>query len=157
VGDIMTKDVVSVHPGTSLVDATNLLVQHGFNGMPVVDDLKKLVGIITEYDLIMNKGPLFQVSTFQLLVQILPLLRKDGRRYKKIIDEIALLVVAEVMNPDPFTLFEDATYEDALIAFRDHHRINPIPVVNHEGFLRGVISRQDILKPLSSVKDFSGL
>ena len=50
--EIMTKKVISVTPETPLVEAAKLLNDHGFNGVPVIDGKRQLVGILTQYDLI---------------------------------------------------------------------------------------------------------
>ncbi len=56
--DIMTTDVVSVTKETSLKDLASLFVENHYSNMPVVDDRGKLVGIISETDLIEQQKPL---------------------------------------------------------------------------------------------------
>lgn len=147
---IMTREVVSVKPETSLLEAAELLAKHGFDGVPVVDSESKLVGIMTEYDLI-SKDSAIHLPTFQKIIQNMRVYSKDKSHFKKDFKEIAALKVKDVMNNDPLTLQEDATYEDAVAAFRDHHRVNPIPVISNERKVVGVVSRYDILKPLHLV------
>ncbi len=53
--DIMTASVVTVAPDTSLEDLTELLAQSTFSGVPVVDYLGRVVGIVTEADLLMSR------------------------------------------------------------------------------------------------------
>jgi len=48
---IMTSNVVTVDAGTSIIRAMELLLRHSISGLPVVDADGKLVGIITEHDL----------------------------------------------------------------------------------------------------------
>ena len=150
VQSIMTRDVVSVGPDTPLQEAAEVLARHGFDGMPVVDGENKLVGILTEYDLI-SKGSAIHLPTFQKVIQNLGVYSKDKSRLVKDFKELAALTVKDVMNNDPLTLSEDATYEDAVSAFRDHHRVNPIPVVDQNRKVVGVVSRFDVLKPLHLV------
>ena len=147
---IMTRDVVSVKPDTPLQEAAELLARHGFDGMPVVDDENKLVGILTEYDLI-SKSSAIHLPTFQKVIENLGIYHKDKTRFKKDFAELASLQVKDVMNKDPLTLAEDATYEEAVAAFRDHHRVNPITVIDQYRKVVGVVSRFDVLKPLHLV------
>lgn len=147
VKDVMTKEVVSVRPNTPLQEAAEVLARHGFDGVPVVDQDNKLIGILTEYDLI-SKGSAIHLPTFQKVIQNLGIYSKDKSQFNKDFEELASLKVKDVMNNDPLTLSEDATYEEAVSAFRDHHRVNPIPVIDKERRVVGVISRYDILKPL---------
>jgi CBS domain-containing protein len=55
--DVMTSPVVTVTPDTSLKDAAAALVEHGINAVPVVDDGRRLVGIVSEADLLRPEGP----------------------------------------------------------------------------------------------------
>lgn len=146
----MTAQVISVRPDTPLMEAAELLAKHGFDGVPVVEDGGKLVGILTEYDLI-SKGSAIHLPTFQKIIQNMGVYGKDKSHFKKDFEDIAALKVKDVMNNDPLTLPEGASYEDAVAAFRDHHRVNPIPVINNERKVVGVVSRYDILKPLHLV------
>src|SRR5690606_22494804 len=50
--DVMTREVVSIRPDQSLADVVNLLLQRQVSGMPVIDQDGRLVGIISEYDII---------------------------------------------------------------------------------------------------------
>ena len=151
VKDIMTREVISVKPETPLQEAAEILAKHGFDGMPVVDEENKLVGILTEYDLI-SKGSATHLPTFQKIIKNLGVYSKDKSQFTKDFEEISSLKVKDVMNNDPLTLLEDATYEEAVQAFRDHHRVNPIPVIDQDRKVIGVISRFDVLKPLHLVE-----
>ena len=53
--DIMTRPVISVGTGTSVAEASRLLVDRGFTAAPVVDDDGRLVGIVTEADLLRGR------------------------------------------------------------------------------------------------------
>jgi len=138
----MTKEVVSVSPETSLFDAAKLLYKNRFNGLPVVDGIGALVGILTEYDLV-NIDSAIHIPTLQRILRRLAL-EKDG--IEKEFETIAALKVAGVMNDDPLTLKETATLEEAVTAFTQHHRVNPIPVVDAQKRLVGIVSRSDLVK-----------
>ncbi len=51
VGQIMITDVITIKPDTSILDAAQLLLENKIHSLPVMDDEKKLVGILTESDL----------------------------------------------------------------------------------------------------------
>ena|SRR3989338_1591478 len=148
--DIMTKKVISVLPDTPIIEAAKKLSKYNFDGMPVVDKNNKLVGILTEYDLV-SKGSSIHLPTFQIILENLKVFKKDRSKFKKEIKEISSLTVQDVMNKEPLTLYENATFEEAAAAFRVHHRVNPIPVINHKNKVIGVVSRFDILKPLQVI------
>lgn len=143
--DIMTTNVVSVRPDTSIIEVAKLLAQHNFNGMPVVDDNNRLLGIITEYDII-SKETVVHLPTFQLLVQQLPVFNKDRAHFDKTTKDLMAITVKDLMNREPLALPDTATLEEAVKAFSEHHRVNPIPVINAENTVVGVVSRYDIIK-----------
>lgn len=152
VQDIMEKSVVSVRPDTPLSEAAKTLADHKFDGVPVVDDANTLVGILTEYDLV-SKGSAIHLPTFQKILENLSVFGKDKKEFRSNVEDVANMKVRDVMNADPLTLHHDATYEEAVVAFRDHHRVNPIPVIDKDKKVIGVVSRFDVLKPLRAIED----
>lgn len=143
----MTKKVVSVSPEMPLFEAAKIIAKHGFDGVPVMDRQGKLIGVLTEYDLV-SKGSAVHLPTFQFLLRNLKIFQKDRSRFEKEVEPVASLKVQDVMNSDPLTLPEQATFEEVVNAFRDHHRVNPIPVIDREKHVVGVVSRYDVLRPL---------
>ena len=97
--------------GGKIVNANN------YNGIPVVDKIGILVGILTKYDLIVKKESI----------------RDDTK-------------VKDVMNNDPLVLMENMTVDDAIRAFSEHHKVDPIPVVTMDRKVIGIITRYDMVK-----------
>ena len=117
VKDLMTPEVMSVLPDTLILTAIDIILTNRYNGLPVTDKTGVLVGILTKYDLIIKRG----------------YIRDDSK-------------VSDVMNTDPFVLQDSATVEEAVNAFVEHHRIDPIPVINANRKIIGIISRADMVK-----------
>lgn len=117
VKSLMNSRVISVLSETSVITAIDIILSNNYNGIPVVDKSGVIIGIVTKYDIISKRGSL----------------RDDSK-------------VVDVMNNDPLTLSEDMTVEDAIQAFAEHHRVDPIPVVDMEKKVIGVISRYDMVK-----------
>jgi CBS domain-containing protein len=67
VDDIMTRDVITVSPQTTIHAAARLMVDHGVSGLPVVDDEGQVVGIISEGDLIVRQRPRARLVVASLL------------------------------------------------------------------------------------------
>ncbi|OGM99726.1 MAG: hypothetical protein A2817_02515 [Candidatus Yanofskybacteria bacterium RIFCSPHIGHO2_01_FULL_39_8b] len=141
--DIMTKEVISVPVETSLLDVAKVLAERNFDGVPVVDNEGHLVGIVTEYDLI-NKTSAVHLPTLQIVLKNLPQFKKEEAHFQ---EEILSLKVSDIMNKEPLTLSPDISYDDVIKLFREHHRVNPIPVVDKDNKVLGVISRFDVLRP----------
>ncbi|MDP3792182.1 MAG: CBS domain-containing protein [bacterium] len=141
--EIMTKEVISAHPDTPILDVAKLLAEHNFDGVPVTDTDNKLVGLVTEYDLI-NKTSAVHLPTLQVVLKNLPQFKKEEAHFQ---EEILSLKASDIMNKEPLTLTPDVSYEDIIKLFREHHRVNPIPVIDKDHKVIGVISRFDVLRP----------
>jgi len=138
VKDIMTKEVVSVRPETSVFEAHKIISSNYFNGLPVIDDENRLLGIITEYDLLVKS---FTLESFFSELSGTELFE----RLQEGIEKLKNTTVEEVMNKDPITLSADATAKEMVRAFVEHHRVNPIPVVDKDSRVVGIVSRYDAL------------
>ncbi len=149
VRDFMTKKVISVSPESLVMDANKIILEHGFSGLPVVDNDNRLIGIITEYDII-NKTSDLSASFFEKILSDIRQSKGDDRQDLKT-KSISDLTVAEIMNKEPLVLEEDVSFEKVVDAFREHGKVNPIPIVNKQFELVGIISRSDILKPLNTL------
>lgn len=146
--DIMCHKVVSVRPEASIFDVTKLISEHNFDGLPVMDKDGKLLGIITEYDLITKTS---SINT-SLLAQILSEVKATKEMQDSIkasTKEVSALIASDIMNAEPLTVKEDEPFDNILKAFVAHHKVNPIPVVNSENKVVGIISRFDVLRPLN--------
>ncbi|MDO8786017.1 MAG: CBS domain-containing protein [Syntrophales bacterium] len=137
VADVMTKDVITVKEDTSLHEAARILSENRISGMPVVNEENYLTGIITEADIFSPEGA-ESGHTFKdilrrtLLGEPQPL-RKAGEK------------VGDVMNTRVITTAEDKNIGD-VAKILDEKRIKRLPVVDHKGILRGIISRADIVR-----------
>lgn len=143
--DLMTRNVVSVRPETPLVEAANILLKHQFNGLPVVDGQNKVLGVITEYDLIL-KGTAIHLPTFLKIFQEMELYKKGSEPIREDLKKIFNIKVGEVMNAEPLVITADTSLVKVVEIFSQHHRVNPIIIVDSGNTLVGVISRHDLLK-----------
>lgn len=143
--DLMTKNVVVVSSDTPLLKAANILIEKKFNGLPVVDRDRKVIGIITEYDLII-KGTAIHLPTFMKIFQELQLYKKGSEPLREDLKKIFQLKVSDIMNNDPLVVAEDTDIIKISELFSQHHKVNPIPVINSQNVLVGIISRHDLLK-----------
>ena len=123
--DIMTKDLITVEPKTSLRDAHMIMRQQKIRKLPVVKG-EKLVGIVT-YDMVLEASPSPATS---LSIQELHYL-------------LAEMKIEEIMDKDPVTLTPDTPFEKAL-ALSQNDRIRGFPVVE-KGKLVGIATHGDII------------
>ncbi len=134
---MMTEKVVTVLPETSIVDAVKILIKNNFHGLPVVEKNNVLVGIFTEYDL---------MPTVQNVVQNLSAFGEGSSEFRNGIRTVKNLRVKDVMNKEPLTFLDNANFDEVIKTFREHHRVNPIPVIDSQKKLVGVVSRFDVVK-----------
>ena len=144
VKDIMTTEIITVSPETEIVQATKLLLENRINGVPVLDETGRLVGILCQSDLIAQQQKLPIPSFFTLLDGLIPLISE--KQLDKQVRKIAAVTVAEAMTPNPVTVQPDTNIEEvaALMVDRNFHTI---PVVD-EGELVGIVGKEDILRTL---------
>lgn len=139
VGEAMTRDVISVRPDADLHEVARLISEHRVSGLPVVDEGNRVVGVVSEADILALAG-LKREHTFKDLIRHLlgePVAeRKAGRR------------VADVMTSPAITIGPDQDIRDAADVL-ESRRIKRLPVVDPERRLLGVISRADIVKAIS--------
>ncbi|KKS11605.1 MAG: hypothetical protein A3I32_01320 [Candidatus Yanofskybacteria bacterium RIFCSPLOWO2_02_FULL_45_10] len=145
VKDIMTEHPLTVKVGDSVVYAAKILAEHGFNGLPVVDDNGELIGIVTEYDLISSNRNLHLPTLINILGNI-DFYKKDNALVKDDLKQLLLLTVGQIMNKEPMTVPEEAPIATLAELFAEHHKVNPIPVVGFNKELVGIVSRFDLVR-----------
>jgi len=146
VREIMETDVATVQPDDSIESVLRTMREHELPGIPVVNEGRRCVGIITESDLIMagEEQDLHLPHYFELFggIVFLESTKKFEERLRKATGSMA----RDLMTEDPITISPDASAEEAarVIARSKHNRL---PVVEH-GRLVGVVTRVDVLDAL---------
>lgn len=141
----MTREVVTLSPDTGITEAAKLLVETGFNGMPVVDESGKVVGILCQSDLIVQQKKLPVPSVFTLLDSLIPL--KSPRDVEKILQRMAATTVRDAMTREPVTVRPETEIEE-LAALMVDKNFHTLPVVDRKGKLVGIIGKEDVLRTL---------
>jgi len=148
VREYMDRDPATVTPDTKVEDVARLLGSRELHGVPVVDGDGRIVGIVTENDLVIGdeEGDLHVPHYIELFGGLVPLggLRDFHDRLRK----AAATTVADLMTRDPTTISPDADVDEAgrVIATSGHNRL---PVVE-DGRLVGVITRADVVSALTA-------
>jgi CBS domain-containing protein len=130
--DVMTRDVVTVGPETSAKYAAEVMAEHGFAALPVVDEDDHLVGIVAEADVLRDRMP--------------PDPRLHLRRDGAAPAAPPALLVHGVMTRDVRSVEATADVADIARVFVDD-RLRSVPVVDG-GRLVGIVSRRDVLRAL---------
>ncbi len=142
--DIMTRAVITVSPDMEIVHAAKILLENRINGVPVMDETGKLVGILCQSDLIAQQKKLPIPSFFTFLDGLIAL--TSMKQFEKQVQKIAAVTVAQAMTPNPVTVQPDTDIE-AVAALMVDQSFHTIPVVD-EGKLLGIVGKEDILRTL---------
>jgi len=140
----MTKELITVSPETEIVHATKLLLENQINGVPVIDETGKLVGILCQSDLIAQQKKLPVPSFFTFLDGLIPL--TSMKQFEKEVQKIAAITVSQAMTPNPVVARPDTGIEEVAALMVDSG-FHTIPVVD-KGALVGIVGKEDILKTL---------
>ncbi|OGE82358.1 MAG: hypothetical protein A3B10_02675 [Candidatus Doudnabacteria bacterium RIFCSPLOWO2_01_FULL_44_21] len=143
--DLMTKQVVTVTEDTPLTEAVVSVVHHRFSGLPVVDRAGKLVGLFTEKKLLADQSYV-HLRTLLTLFSDLQYYKKKKSAILEELKEAVPLDMKKVMNPNPRTLNISQSIEDAHALFLDPATADPVPVVDDNNVLKGVLSLSDFAK-----------
>lgn len=140
VSEIMSGRVVTVTPGTPYKHALEQMIDHGIGGLPVVDDDSRLVGIVTESDLVTK--PAFGGPPRRRLEVLADILHGA---YGSSITKARALTVADVMTTPVASIGADDDVRE-VARMMVEHGITRLPVTDREGTVIGIVSRRDVLK-----------
>lgn len=137
--------IATLGPEDNIIHAAKLFGEYNYDGFPVIDKDKKLVGIVTAYEMVSDSAIIYLSNLREVLQKI-----SEDRAWVSEFEECLLkssnIKVKEIMNSDPLTVTPDLGVDDLAREFAKHHRVNPIPVVDDRQFLVGVVSRYDLIK-----------
>ncbi|MDR3534507.1 MAG: CBS domain-containing protein [Rhodopila sp.] len=147
--DVMTTNVITVAPDTSIQDLATLLGNHGISGVPVVDAANNLVGIVSEGDLLHRAETGTERRTERRRVRWLDSFLGDrdlARDYVKSHSR----TVRDVMTRDVITVTE-TTGLDEIANLLETEGIKRVPVVR-DGKVIGIVSRANLVRALVATK-----
>jgi CBS domain-containing protein len=146
--DVMTTDVITVDPGTTVQGLATLLAERGISGAPVVDSNGNLIGIVSEGDLLHRA----EIGTAH---------RHRVRRRSWWLDHFASdaardyvkshgRTVNDIMTRDVVTVAEDTDLADVAAAL-EAKRVKRVPVLRGSKVV-GIISRANIVRAVGATK-----
>ena len=142
--DIMTTEVIPVSPKTDITQAAAVLLKNHINGVPVVNDKGKLVGMLCQSDLITQQKRFPVPSIFTFLDGLFSF--TSTKTLEKEIQKIAATTVADAMTADPVFVGPDTPIEEVASLMVEKH-FHTIPVVDVDRLV-GVLGKEDVLKLL---------
>ena len=135
VAEVMTAEVLTVTPETSLKQVAEMLASRGISGAPVVDEEKHVVGVVSEADIIVKERRLPQPDALHRFLH-----RTNGTAAKR-----AATTAGEAMTSPAVTVTGTRRVDVAAALMLDRH-VNRLPVVDDQGVLVGIVTRADLVR-----------
>jgi acetoin utilization protein AcuB len=130
----MTRRVVTVGPDTSVFEAQELMSKNRVRHLPVVEDVDKLIGIVSDRDI----RSALPFHCFRDGISAEEKGKLEGLRVK------------DIMTRKVFTISPGYTIQDALLMIQNS-KVGALPVVDEEGRLKGILSVRDLLRAFINV------
>ena len=143
VKDVMTTRVVAVQKDATFKDIVALLTEHRVSAFPVLDEDGKVVGVVSEADLLSKEALVAALGA-----QVARLGRVPGSPYRGDFAKAAAVTAADLMTKPAVLVTPDESVTSAA-RLMYHARVKCLPVVGVKGQLMGIISRTDALSVYS--------
>jgi CBS domain-containing protein len=146
-GEIMTRDVPTVQPEEDARTAIDLLSKTDLGAIPVVDDENKVVGIVSESDLILSEeeSELHLPHYLNIMGGIVFVGSMKG--FEDRLEKAFATKVSELMTRDPIVCHDYESIDRVARKIAEHHH-NHLPVIDTDGYLVGMLTRADALAAL---------
>jgi len=142
--DVMTRDVITIDPDSTVLQAARLMLQHHVSGLPVVDGNGNLVGVLSEGDFLRRR----ETKTERRRSRWLEFLMGPGRMAAEYSHSHGSKV-SEVMSTDVQSVEQDTALED-IVELMERKRIKRVPVLCG-GQLVGIVTRSNLMHAMVSL------
>jgi len=143
VSEVMRREVASVHPDSPITQVVELLLRKDFTAVPVIDDQGKVVGMVSDSDLLTRGG-------MNVTISLKKAVDPDYVRTLHESLENPNRKVSEVMTRQVVTVVPDTILGRAAKVMVEKH-LKRLPVVDPDGKLVGILGRLDILNTIAAV------
>jgi CBS domain-containing protein len=141
---IMTRDVITVRPDTTIEEAAKLMLRNHISGLPVTDAYGVLVGVASESDFLRRS----EIGTGRKRPAWLQFLLGPGRAATDFVRERGRKV-EDVMTQDVITVVEETTL-DELVRLMEKNDIKRLPVMRGKALV-GIVTRSNLLQAVASI------
>jgi CBS domain-containing protein len=143
--EIMDREITSVMPETSLEELGRLFIEKDISGMPVIDSAGKLIGIVTENDLISRNKRLHLPTVLRIFDAFIPL--EGFNSMEEEIRKMTATIVSDICTREAATITEDTSLEDiaTIMVERNMHHL---PVLR-EGKVVGMVDNHAVIKGIA--------
>jgi CBS domain-containing protein len=147
VADVMSREPILARPEMPLNEAIKILADRRISGLPVVDQHDKLIGVISETDLMWRETGVTPPAYIMVLDSVIYL--ENPSRYERELHKALGQTVGEAMSPEPVTITPDKSLQEAAKLMHDRS-IHRLPVLNTAGKVIGILTRGDIIRSMAA-------
>jgi CBS domain-containing protein len=152
VADIMRTDVPIVSPDDSIATVARLMAVSGLPGVPVVE-AGEIIGIIGETDLIYREADVEVPTPLPFLDAIF--LLDGGRPFEEDLRHVLAVTARDLMTSPVLNIKQTATLQQLATLIVDE-RVNPVPVLDDDLRLVGIVSRADLVRVIARLEAADG-
>lgn len=143
--DIMRTDPITISSDSSIEELSRRFLEADATGFAVTDAAGKLIGIVTENDLISRNKKLHMPTVLRIFDAYIPL---EGRHdFERDVKRMAARTVVDVCSTELVTLTEDSTLED-IATIMSEQKTHHLPVLRG-GQLVGMVTQHDVIRGLA--------
>jgi len=142
--DIMTREVITVRPQTTVEELARILMEHHIVGAPVVDETGSLVGIVTEHDLVNKEKRLHIPTVVQIFDAFIYL--ESPKKFEDDLRKMLGTKVGDICSTHVVTVDEETPVSE-IATIMSETEVHVLPVMK-EGRMTGIVGEEDILKAL---------
>ena len=148
VREIMTTAVITVNPDTTVGELADILAKNKISGVPVVDGEGRVLGMVSEADIIVQDADLhfpYYIQFLEMVIYLQSVHKFEERVRKQIASKVSEIMTEEVVSVPP-----DESVREVATLMADRG-VNRLPVVE-DGRLVGIVTRGDIVRAIAQKK-----
>lgn len=134
VSERMSTDLITASPDLRIAQARNMMLEKRIRHLPIIDEKGLLLGMVSDRD----------------MRSAMPSSLLDKADHDRSLEKIMNYPVSDIMTKDPVKIFAYYTMQDVLLIMRKY-KVGAVPVVDDEGYLKGILSTRDLLSAFVSV------
>ena len=143
--EIMTRNVVTVKKDQPISDLSKLFIENHFNGVPVLDDAGKVIGVVTQSNLIEQNKNLHIPTVIALFDAVLFL--ESEKKFEADVKKLTGSKIEDIYHKNPITVSPDTDLGEitTIMAEKDVHTL---PVLENDKLV-GIIGKKDVIRALA--------
>lgn len=140
--DIMTKDVITVKKDTGVSELADILTKNRISGAPVVDDSGRLLGVVTESDLVEQSKSLHLPTVFTILDSVIFL--ESAKHFEKELKKMTGAKVEDIYTEKSVAVGLDTPIRE-IATIMAEKKVYTIPVIDGDKLV-GIIGKADVVR-----------